>query len=201
MKKILFAFLSLATVFAFTACNDEDDDFSEINLGKQIEEASVTYTVPIYRPSLEWLDYIVSYTTPDGIISTDTISYENVISGKVSLMTLAEKEPTDRKDGRAFWVRNEHFIAIPDSCGINARMSLRSDVNMPDRIDLIVPKPAMTTVVRYTDGNLRSIIGEGLDCNVVSVGTETDLFKSIIEREYFSTCTYYPSVQIYSGSK
>ena len=72
---------------------------------------------------------------------------------------------------------------------------------MPDRIDLIVPKPAMTTVVRYTDGNLRSIIGEGLDCNVVSVGTETDLFKSIIEREYFSTCTYYPSVQIYSGSK
>ncbi len=171
----------------------------EIYLSKQIEEASVTYTVPIYRPSLEWLDYIVCYTAPDGIISSDTISYENVISGKVSLVTLAEKETTGREDRRTFWVKNGHFTAIPDSCCVKVRMRYRSGVDMPDRLDLIVPQPAMTTVVRYTDGSLRSIIGEGLDCNVVSVGTGTELFKGIYEGEYYSTCTFCPSVQITGG--
>ena len=92
-----------------------------------------------------------------------------------------------------------HFTAIPDSCSVKVRMRYRSGVDMPDRLDLIVPQPATTTVVRYTDESLRSIIGEGLDCNVVPVETETDLFKGLFEGEYYSTCTFYPSVQITGG--
>ena len=92
-----------------------------------------------------------------------------------------------------------HFTAIPDSCSVKVLMRYRSSVDMPDRLDLIVPQPAMTTVVRYTDGSLRSIIGESLDCNVISVETGTDLFKGIYEGEYYSTCTFSPPVQITGG--
>lgn len=197
MKKLLLALVSIAVMSSFIACDDED----EVYLGKQIEEASVTYTVPIYRPSLEWLDYIVCYTAPDGIISTDTMSYENVISGKVSLVTLAENETTGREDGRTFWVKNENFTTIPDSCCVKVCMRCKSNVDMPDRIDLIVPQPDMTAVVRYTDGTQRSVIGVGQNSSVNSVVTQTDLFKNIFEKEYYSTCTFYPSVQITDGRK
>ena len=199
MKKLLFTLLSLCVASTFIACND-DDDFNETFLGKQIDGVSVTYTVPIYQPSLEWTEYIVSYTVADGSTVNDTISYDNVISGKVSLVSLAGND-LGREDGRAFLIKNALFTEIPDSCGMNVRMRLRSDVNMPGRIDLIMPKPEITAVVQYTDGNVRSVIGDGLDCNVISVEPNTELFKNIIEKEYFSTCTFYPSVQIYGGSK
>lgn len=197
MKKLLSALLSLAVMSSFIACDDEH----EVYLGKQIDEASVTYTVPIYRPSLEWLDYIVCYTAPDGINFSDTISYENAISGKVSLVTLAEKETTGREDGRTFWVKNENFTTIPDSCCVKVCMRCKSNVDMPDRMDLIVPQPDMTAVVRYTDGTQRSVIGVGQNSNVNSVVTQTDLFKNIFEKEYYSTCTFYPYVQITDGRK
>ena len=201
MKKLLFALLSLAAMSSFMACSDDNDEVTVDGIavvGRQLSEASVTYTVPLYMPSLEWLDYIISYTVPNGTTSTDTVSYENVNSGKVPLVALADKDQAVREQ-RAFWVRNGHFTAIPDSCSVKVRMRYRSGVDMPDRLDLIVPQPAMTTVVRYTDESLRSIIGEGLDCNVVSVETETDLFKGLFEGEYYSTCTFYPSVQITGG--
>lgn len=197
MKKLLSALLSLAVMSSFIACDDEH----EVYLGKQIDEASVTYTVPIYSPSLEWLDYIVCYTAPDGINFSDTISYENAISGKVSLVTLAEKETTGREDGRTFWVKNENFTTIPDSCCVKVCMRCKSNVDMPDRMDLIVPQPDMTAVVRYTDGTQRSVIGVGQNSNVNSVVTQTDLFKNIFEKEYYSTCTFYPYVQITDGRK
>ena len=192
MKILLFALLSLAVMPSFIACDDED----EVYLGKQIDEASVTYTVPLYRPTLEWLDYIVSYTDQNGKIVNDTISHDNVISGKVSLVTLAEKEPIDKEDGRASWVKNENFTTIPDSCCVKVRMRYKSNVDMPDRIDLIVPQPDMTAVVRFTDGTQRSIIGKGQNSIVTPVMTQTELFKSIFEKDYNSNCTFYPYVQI-----
>ena len=66
MKKLLFALLSLVVMSSFIACDDEN----EIFLGKQIEEAAVTYTVPIYRPSLEWTEYIITYTDSISIVTT-----------------------------------------------------------------------------------------------------------------------------------
>lgn len=199
MKPSLTKFIKTAVTvnllpIAFLSCNRH-----EVYLSKQIEEVSVTYTVPLYKPSQEWLGYIVSYTAPDGGIATDTISYENVISGKVSLVSVTDKYPIDRQDGRAFWVRNGHFTVIPDSCSVRVRIMYSSDVDMPDRIDLIVPQPGMTAVVRHWDGTLCSVIGEGLDCNVVSLRTGMNLFKSIFEGEYYSTITFFPSVQITGG--
>ena len=201
MKKLLFTLLSLVVMSSFIACDDEN----EIFLGKQIEEAAVTYTVPLYRPSLEWTEYIITYTDSMGISRTDTISSENFNTANNIFITsepngFITSEANEQPD-KAFWVKNENFTTIPDSCSVKVRMRYRSSVDMPDRMDLIVPQPDMTTVVRYTDGSLRSIIGEGLDCNVVSVGSETELFKNIFEKEYYSTCTFYPSVQIIDGTK
>lgn len=201
MKKLLLALVSIAVMSSFIACDDED----EVYLGKQIEEASVTYTVPIYRPSLEWTEYIITYTDSMGISRTATISSDNFNTANNIFIT---SEPNgfitskaDEQPDKAFWVKNENFTTIPDSCCVKVCMRCKSNVDMPDRMDLIVPQPDMTAVVRYTDGTQRSVIGVGLDCNVVSVETETDLFKNIFEKEYYSTCTFYPSVQITDGRK
>ena len=201
MKKLLLALLSLAAMSSFMACGDDNDEVTVDGIavvGRQLSEASVTYTVPLYMPSLEWLDYIISYTVPNGTTSTDTVSYENVNSGKVPLVALADKDQAVREQ-RAFWVRNGHFTAIPDSCCIQVRMRYRANVEIPGRIDLIVPQPAMTAVVRDAKGNVSSTIGDGLDCNVISVETGTDVFRGIYEGVYSSTCTFYPSVRITSN--
>ena len=201
MKKLLSALLSLAVMSSFIACDDEH----EVYLGRQIDEASVTYTVPIYRPSLEWAEYIITYTDSMGISRTATISSENFNTANNIFIT---SEPNgfitskaDEQPDKAFWVKNENFTTIPDSCCVKVCMRCKSNVDMPDRMDLIVPQPDMTAVVRYTDGTQRSVIGVGLDCNVVSVESGTDLFKNIFEKEYYSTCTFYPSVQITDGRK
>lgn len=104
MKKLLLALLSLAAMSSFMACGDDNDEVTVDGIavvGRQLSEASVTYTVPLYMPSLEWLDYIISYTVPNGTTSTDTVSYENVNSGKVPLVALADKDQAVREQ-RAF---------------------------------------------------------------------------------------------------
>lgn len=78
-------------------------------------------------------------------------------------------------------------------------MRYRANVEIPGRIDLTVPQPAMTAVVRDAKGNVSSTIGDGLDCNVISVETGTDVFRGIYEGVYSSTCTFYPSVRIISN--
>lgn len=172
----------------------------ELHLAPTPESASVTYTVPFYQPSLEWIEYLITYTASDGTVVSDIISKDNIRDKEApSILTTGNDYSIGQNSGMAFWVRNERFSSLPDSCNVTVRMMYKKSNEPPDRIDLIIPQPSMAAVIRYSDNSSRSFIGNGLDCQVISYNRQTDRFNTVYQGEYSSTCMFFPTPHIISS--
>lgn len=168
--------------------------------GRQSGTASVTYTVPFFQPSLEWIEYLITYTASDGTVVSDIISKDNIRDKETpSILTTGNDYSIGQNSGMAFWVRNERFSSLPDSCNVTVRMMYKKSNESPDRIDLIIPQPSMAAVIRYSDNSSRSFIGKGLDCQVISYNRQTDRFNTVYQGEYSSTCMFFPTPHIISS--
>lgn len=169
----------------------------ELHLASTPEAASVTYTVPLYIPSLEWAEYVITYTDSMGISRTDTILGNNFnADNNIFITSEANDFFYQRKPDKAFWVRNETFRDIPDSCIITVGMRHPASKEPPNNIDLIIPQPHITAVVRFSDDYIRSYIGKGLDCNVMSVEKGTADYYGIFQKEYACSFHFIPSISI-----
>ena len=169
--------------------------------GRQSGTASVTYTVPFFQPSLEWMEYVITYTSADGSDVTETISKDSITrrDGKTVIYAMGKGHWTRQDTGIAFWIRNERFVSLPDSCSIAVRVRCRRHIAPSGRIDMVMPQPVMTAVVRYSDGSRHTIVGRGLCRTVVALDRQAVLSEGFSQSEYSSTCRFHPTVSIISG--
>lgn len=193
MKTVL---ASVLMMFAVLSCRNNAP-----SAGRHSGTASVTYTVPFYQPSLEWMEYVITYTASDGSDVTETISKDSIThsDGKTVIYAMGKGHWTRQDTGIAFWVRNECFATLPDSCSIAVRVRCRRHIAPSGRIDMVMPQPVMTAVVRYSDGSRHSIVGRGLCRTVVALDRQAVLSEGFCQSEYSSTCRFHPTVSIISG--
>lgn len=193
MKTVL---ASVLMMFAVLSCRNNAP-----SAGRHSGTASVTYTVPFYQPSLEWMEYVITYTASDGSDVTETISKDSIThsDGKTVIYAMGKGHWTRQDTGIAFWVRNECFATLPDSCSIAVRVRCRRHIAPSGRIDMVMPQPVMTAVIRYSDGSSHTIVGRGLCRTVVALDRQAVQSEGFSQSVYSSTCRFHPMVSIVSG--
>lgn len=193
MKTVL---ASVLVMLAVLSCRNNAP-----SAGRQSGTASVTYTVPFFQPSLEWMEYVITYTSADGSDVTETITKDSITrrDGKTVIYAMGKGHWTRQDTGIAFWIRNELFATLPDSCSIAVRTRCRRHIAPSGRIDMVMPQPVMTAVIRYSDGSRHTIVGRGLCRTVVALDRQAVLSEGFSQSEYSSTCRFHPMVSIVSG--